>query len=302
MVTKQIASAWLILGLLASTGAGAFAIAPNVPVEFDFNTWDASTVSYSVTTPFPVAGTALCTSGTACDTLAGQPGGAGSAPNAAMIAGLGYEDDWGVGNIQAITSTATGDTLWQTSVGERLTAMFYGIVDNVVTFDGFDTSSNQKFAVRALGGYVDLYIRPGAGVNLNGGPGARTGLDSYPTATDGTLFLRMAFGAGVIYGDSTHTFQNSFSTGTVAGQGSGYLDVIGGAYADVFNTNAIMDPNGGRHDFSFDLTVNAQGVPAAWTVRGQGQAVGETPIPGTLLLLGAGLAVLGGLRRPTVVT
>ena len=47
----------------------------------------------------------------------------------------------------------------------------------------------------------------------------------------------------------------------------------------------------------FDIAVNGQGMPANWTVRGPDQAVGETPIPGTALLLAGGQAALGGLRR-----
>lgn len=291
---SKLSVALIGLGLLSSLHANAFSLVvpSGTEVEFGFNIFDASTVTYIAGAASP--GTPICTTTGGCDTAAGQPG--SGAPGAIFIPVLGgYEDSWGVGNVSQITDIY-GNPLWTGSASERITAMFYGLVDDVVTYTG-TIGLNQQFEAFALGGRLDLYTRPGNTVNVTGGPGARVDIDTYPTATNGTPFLSLAFSPGVIYGDTVHTFQSSFSTGRVAGQGSGYLDILGGDYAWLFDSDGVMDPNGGYHDFVFDVTVNAQGVPAGWTVRGQGQMNGEIPVPTPFVLVASGLLALAALRR-----
>jgi hypothetical protein len=281
-------------GLICSLDAGAFSISapPGTPVEFAFNLFDASTVSYTSTLPV------VCASTTACDTAAGQP--PGGAPNAYLIdlpnpAADAYEDSWGVGNVGDVTNATTGDYYWQSSSSERMNFMFYGIVDDYITYD----SGTGRYTASALGGYVDLYTRPGSVVNNSGGPAARIDLDSYPTVDQlpaADLFLRIQFAPGVAFGDTTHTFQSTFSTGTVNASGLAYGDVIGGYGASLFDTNGTMDPNGGLHDFQLDITITAQTVENGW-LRAQGQMAGEVPVPAPALLIGGGLFALAGLRR-----
>lgn len=278
MLTKNaLLLAAAALGIGAATNASAFALPGETKVEFDFNVVDASTLGYPVGA---VPGNPVCVGVAACDAAAAAP-----APGA-----VGSEDTWGVGNIQAITDRDTLTTLWSSSAAERLTTMFYGITDETVEWLGADGAGVNTWRALGVGGIVDIYLRPGAEVDITGGPAARTGLDSYPTATDGELFLRLALSPGVIFGDNVHTFFSEFTDGAVASQGQGFLDVIGGSYAWLFDTDTLQDPNGNFHDFQFDVTVSSQGAPSNWIVRGQGQMVGETvPTPATLLLLSTGL-------------
>jgi hypothetical protein len=283
------------LGLAAAFDANAFFI-PAGPVEIHFDGVDASTVNYVSGVNPP--GTDICATGAACDTAASQP--PSGAPSAMNIAGLGWEDSWGVGNISYISDPDTLETLWASSPAERLTAMLYGIVDTKVTYTG-PSGGNDTFTALAQGGFMDIYLRAGSSVDITGGPAARTGLDTYPTAAPGildpSLFLRLAFSPGVALGDLTHTFQSSFNTGVVAAQGSGYLDVIGGSHASAFNNQSITDPNGGKHNFQFDVTVSAANAPFSWTVRAEGQLTGEAPVPAPIFLMGIGLLGLARMRR-----
>jgi hypothetical protein len=291
---SALTAALLGAGLACSLNVQAFAlnVAPGTSVEFGFNVFDSSTVSYTGTTP------TICSSTTGCDTAAGQP--PGGAPNGYLIdlpspAADAWEDSWGVGNVNDITKASSGEFLWQSSISERITFIFYGVVDDQVTYN----SAQGRYQALGLGGRVDLYLRPGAVVDNSGGPAARIDLDSYPTVDQSPaaqLMLSLAFAPGVTAGDTVHTFMSSFTTGTVAANGVAYLDVIGGAYANLFNTDATMDPNGGLHDFQLDLTITAQTVENGW-LRAQGQMAGEVPVPAPALLIGGGLFALAGLRR-----
>jgi hypothetical protein len=280
-LTKLAAAAALAFGM---SNASAFSLGGHTgTVEFDFDNFDAGTTYYSPAVP---QGNVCNTVGT-CDTAAVTP-----APGA-----IGSEDTWGIFNIAAITD-GLFTPLWQSSAAERLTGIFYGLDDHNVDLSG------TLFTAQSIGGIVDIYLSPGAVPNPLPGPGARVDSDTYPTATDdragAILFLRLVFSPGVVLGDTTTTtYQSTFDGLTVAGQGSGFLDVIGGAYMNLFDTDGQADLNGNFHDFTFDVSFNTQGA-GLWTVRSQGEAVGAAPEPSTVALLAAlalGAGVAGRMHK-----
>jgi hypothetical protein len=280
-------------------GCGAAQAVPiwdeGTQVLFTIQIYDASTVSYSKGSLSP--GQSVCTTPSGCDTAAGQPpGGAPQAYSTGTPEGIGYEDSWGIGNVSVITDALSGDPLWFSSTTERLTAMFYGIVDDNVVYNQ-TIGVNDYFTTFSYGGYVDIYSRAGALPTFSSGPNSRTDIDTYPTATSGELFLRLMLSPGVIYGDTDHTFTSSYNTGSFNATGLGYMDVIGGSYAYWFDSNSAIDPNGGVHDFEFSTNVSATAPLYSWSVRGSAPLTGAVPAPGALLLLGSGLVTLVGLRR-----
>ncbi len=253
-------------------------------VKFVFSNFDAGTTGYPTAGgPFPAT---ICSTVAGCDTV----GGITPAPGA-----IGSEDSWGIAEVGVIEKIPGGGFAWTSgSGGEYLQAMFYGINDHRVEYLGVNTTGNNEWIAYGVGGILDVYINTLNDYDASGGPTARLTASTYPTVTDGTLFLRLAFSCCVELGDLTSTYKSKFDDATIHGSASGYLDVIGGSYASMFDTNNQFDPNGNAHDFALSTTFDATGA-GSWTVVSAGQALGFVPEPSTLLLFGASLSALGAL-------
>lgn len=280
----------LLMGCGAAQAGPLSAIAGDLKIEFgnlDMNTtgYDAKGVGVR------------CTSVEGCDGVDGISKARGSGQS---------EDAWGVLSISRIMRGTT--TLWtQGEGGNYLTGMFFGAMDHNVTVlpDPFSSRvMTQAYSVgarlRIYRGAVDYY----AGAASLGEAG-RSGIDAYRgiTSEGQNLWLDMIFDLGV---DSTEvgqgsSYMNVFSSVNFAGAGQGFLSVVGGEAAKLFDTDTVLNGRGGRSDMKFSTTYKQDEAVPGWQAVSSGDlishAVNPVPEPMSLSLAGLGLLALGVTRR-----
>lgn len=280
-----------VFAAMVGLATAAFAVSPANALtltagdlKFTINNYDSGTVGY----PVSPANGMVCNSVSGCDVLAQPP-----TPYAYGA------DTWGIFSIDSITSISSGATLWNSGGGEYLTGLFGGLKDAYVENA---TSILTGLTVTALstGGWLNLY-RNTADYNPALGPAGRTGEYVYTGITSGTLMLSTVFAGSAIAG-LNYTYYSQYKPGSsYAGSGQGFLDVTGGEWFDLLNTDALTDTAGGKRDLFLDVTYNdVNGVASklGWTVTSVGQVKGNAiPEPGSVALAGLGLLGLAALRR-----
>lgn len=206
----------------------------------------------------------------------------------------GIEDAWGIAKVTTINKDgADPDILWSDgTAGEELTVMFYGLDDNFVSIPLLGPGEIDSIGV-AAGAHLDAYLDSTPDFSAAGGAGARTGFGSYPTVTDGSLFLSTLFAPGV-HGDATLLHELVFLASPFTGLGSGFAEVTGGSHAGMFESNQFV----GGADLKIDFTTGVIGAPAGWVTHGEDPVRGTAlPEPASLGLLGLGLAGLFARRK-----
>lgn len=170
-------------------------------------------------------------------------------------------------------------TLWgDGDNGEELTGTFSYVAD---TFTPVASGVDIHFT----GGTFNVYLDDTPDFNATF-PG--TGV------TDGIDFLTCVGVAGIIPGDPTTTLKSSVDqiTAPLTGKGSGYLDVIGGLFADKIEPNTYGP--GADLFLESDFSTGEFG----WPVGSEDPVTGVVvPEPGTLALFGIALISITGILR-----
>jgi len=232
----------------------------------------------------------------------------------------GHNDSWGILRITSIQATASNGVLHDIYNAvlpntPELTAKFWGVNDFYVKqiSAGEPGFAGSGQIIDGAGLRVDIYSDMSRNFNQTGGPNAAAGLTTYPTATDGTLELSLLSTPGFINvagnlgGIATEFESNTANTGYAA------LNVVGGASAAQFDTNAVgfggsygatFQPGlAGQtaHDVFFKFT-SSQGVNG-WDITSNDPMIASirTSVPdagSSVVMLGLGLLCLAaGYRR-----
>jgi len=163
--------------------------------------------------------------------------------------GDGLEGAWGIMKCTEIYNVSDPlNPVWTASgTKTEITAMFYGLEDIYVT-------KNPTWPPAIIYGRdvkLDLYYDTTPDFNPTGGTAARTGLNTYPTVTDGALICSLVGTPGSFYNDvwpaggiPTQTgldasWRSSFDFGALTGLGDVYADVdLAAGGSDAENTDS----------------------------------------------------------------
>jgi hypothetical protein len=219
---------------------------------------------------------------------------------------IGSEDTWGVFTVASIANVDTGQFLYTAGQdGKYLTGIFGGLADMHAAVGYQDVGGIPTLftTTYSTGGWMKMY-ESNQNFNPALGPNGRIGVDGYNSisnAPGAVLALSAEFNGDAVANVPGATYTSTFQNSSISGHGAGYLDVTGGTLASKFDTDAQYDLNGHAHDLYLSAEYRASNIGPRngpkWTANGAATVEGNVPEPGSLALLGLGLAGVAGLRR-----
>lgn len=233
------------------------------------------------------------------------PGGTAGVTAGGFVAG---EDAWGVFRVNNITDLALNELYNPTASGEEMTGIFYNVFDYRVFPGGLGTQIRSIGAGLGPAILADIYLDTTPDASTAGGPLARAGAGVYPTYTDGSLFLSVAFVPGADALDPVAQLAGDFDPTTSKGSAVAFANATGGSFMSSIAPGQLLTNIGTFADIRLEFDVKPV-VPAGacgagnpgcfgaspWTVQFNDPVEVLVPEPSSLLLLGSALLALGGI-------